>query len=566
MMKQSITQAFDGYAVSQVRLEGLVDASGYKPVMDALVTLNEAEPHTLLTSAPQQFLQALSPKTQGLLLTSALMSDNQVLYKPLYEIVKPNIRHLYSQDVPSLLGGAHAPSAITEMTCRAATQNNALELFSQGLSQIASSFHPGQGMAGVKGDISSSSWVEKHPQESRALMTIVDAAPATSGIKMLKENALGRYLKSGLKLGAAAAALTGLTFATLYGSSFAHKATNVSLVDLGARPTIESVDAKGNVEQRKVVAYGEVGSLSIAQFYLEKMSGQSVTEAIGAFSDGHRLGEAMLVKESDSPDICVVQADQIAPVSKDGNFYLFSEYQDTISDKNLSDFYLKSHEASHCFNLYTKSQADSQDLNVYEVAYAVSLNEISSDLGAILDYMIETGKDDIYANHIRPQRISTVDDLTHKTAWALDIILKDVDPAAMQMKSKEDIPKITRYLMEKHFMAKDGTFSPGKLGSQGTTSINTPAANALFSEIIASKTIGNQRYPELVSRLKADIRDTLSAQQSAYAGVAPQDILDRAASGYEQLAKKYDLEPLQVVQVKKAEISPRLDSMMSAFL
>ena len=565
-MKQSITEAFAGYAVRQVSLEGLVNDVGYEAVMDSLVSLNGFESHELLKSPPEQFLRALNPKTQGLLLTSALLGDNQYLYKPLYEMINPNIGHLYGQDIPSLLGGSLAPLAVSEMTRRASAHSSALELFNQGLFQISSSAMPGQCLSAVRTEISTSAWVEKYPKESGELLAMVDSAPENLEIKELKEKALSRYLKAGLKLGASAAILAGISIATLYGASFAHKAADISLVDLAAKPSIEAVDARGRIEERKVAAYGEIGGTGLIQFYLDRISGQSLSEAIEGLSSAKRIGEAMLVKEAGAPDICVVQTDQVAPVSHDGNFYLFSDYQETITDKNLSDFYLRSHEVSHCFNLYSNAQAESQDLNIYETAYTVSLNEISSDLGAILDYMRETGKSDIYANHIRPQRISTVSDLTHKTAWALDVILKDIDPAAMQLKSKDEIPQITRYLMEKHFMAKDGTFSPGRLGSRETTPINTPAANALFSEIIASKTIGNQRYPELVSKLKSDIRDTLSAQQVMYAGVAPQDVLVRAAAGYQKLAEKYDLEPLKAVQVTKAEISRPLDSMMSAYL
>ena len=175
------------------------------------------------------------------------------------------------------------------------------------------------------------------------------------------------------------------------------------------------------------------------------------------------------------------------------------------------------------------------------------------------------GNGDIYNNHIRPFRVANVNDVTHKTAWALDIILKDVDPAMVHGKSKEEIPLLTRSLMEKNFQANDGSFNPGRLSSAGTTQIDTPAANALFKEIIASKHIHNQRYPELVKALRDDIRDTMSMQQAKYAGIAPKEVIEASKAGYEALALEFNLEPLKPLNATPAEVAKPMESMLSAY-
>ena len=397
-------------------------------------------------------------------------------------------------------------------------------------------------------------------------MTLVSAAPARLKIDNLKNNALSRYLKAGLKLASVAGVLAGIGLAGLYGASFSNQSESVSLVNMESRPAIEAIGPDGKIESRKIVKYGEIGSQSLAKFYFDMISGQSVSEAISTFSDHSRQGEAMRVKNGagDGVDACVVVDHQNAPLSTDGNFYLFTDNTQGIADKNLFDFFYESHETSHCFVFYKNADLYDQP-NFYEQAYGISLNEISSDLGATLDYMRINGNADLYNNHIRPFRIANVRDVTHKTAWALDVILKDVDPAVIHGKSKDDIPKITRVLMEKHFQAKDGTFFPGRLGSSGKTKIDTPAANALFSEIMAAKNISNHRYPELVKALKDDIRDTMSSQQAKYAGVAPKEVIDASRSGYEALAIEFSLEPLMTVNEPSVKVSEKMETMLSAY-
>lgn len=565
-MKQDIAQALEGYAVRKVELEHFVDSASYQPVVDSLVELNSSSDYDFLKLPSESFISALSHKSQGLMLTSALISGNEAAYAPLYASIGPNVGDLYAQDLPSLLGGSHAPLAISEMTRRATKSINVLESIGSSILRITDAVRSGSPLYDVQASIASSAWVEAHPSESQGLMTLVRAAPARIDSGALRENALSRYLRAGLKLAGVASVLAGIGVAGLYSASFAHQSAELGIVDMGSRATIQSVDAEGKVEQRKIVAFGEIGSQPLAQFYFDKISGQSLNESITTFTDYSRQGVAMRVKDGAAPgvDACVVQAHQSAPVSKDGNFYLFTDNTQGISDKNLFDFFYESHETSHCFSFYDNASEGVQ-LNLYQQAYSVSLNEISSDLGATLDYMRVTGTMDLYRNHIRPFRISNVNDLTHKTAWALDIILKDVDAASIKGISRQDIPEITRVLMEKHFKAADGTFSPGRLGSSGTTTINTPAANALFNEIIASKNIHNGRYEDLVKVLKEDIRDTMSSQQAAYDGVAPREVLDASRAGYEALAMEFKLEPLKLVDAPAVEVAQHTETLLSAY-
>lgn len=571
-MKNDLLAAIDGYAVRQVYLEDFVGKSDYKTVINALVDIGSES--TSLMPANDAFIGSLSHKSQGLILTTALATGNKDLYQPLYESVSVNASDIYSQDLASLLGGHHAPVAITEMTSRAAKDFSVLQAFDAGITRIKS-LPAGGNLASEKNSISTASWVEDHPEQSRDFLTIVQSSPQNLELPELKGGALTRFLKAGLKLGALAGVVAGVGLATMYGSSFVHQSDHVALVDLNERPTIESVDSMGNIQKMKVATHGEIGSVAMAKFYLEGLMGKDPGQVIGTFNDNSRQGVAKRIFSAadEGLDVCLIQSHQTAKISSDGNFYLPSDASFTIHDKNLLDFYFKSHEAEHCFSAFL-DKADLEGMNMYESSYAISLNEISSDLAAILDYMRITGNGDLYTNHIRPQRVSTVDDLTHKTAWALDEVLKDINPADIHNMKKEDIPGLTRQIMEKNFMAKDGTFNPGFLGSNPKTEIGTAASDALFQEIIASRFMEvmaankstTSRYPELTGKLKADVEETLANHYASYEHTAPDDVMAAARKGYQLLVDRYQLSQVKAVSSPAVEVSPKLDSMATAFL
>jgi hypothetical protein len=544
-------------------LERLVEQTGYASALTAFSSALQTES----LDPSEAFIETLSSKSHGVMLTSALIAERDSLYKPLYDKAGQHLAGFYSQDLPSLLGGDHAPAALYEMARRAQQSPQNLEDFEYGLTQIAASLKKGGALAGVKAEISSSAWVERHAEPARDLLKQVNVAPAAMKLGMLKDGALGRYLKAGLKLGAASAILAGLGVASIFGSNMLQSTDSISFVDISSRPVIETAHAFGKTETRRILSYGEINSAKVADFYLSWTMGQSIGDATKSLVSNMRVGIAFRTEKGEAGDeaLCIVQTHQVAPVSADGSFYLFEDRPSAIADKNYADFYTQSHEADHCFNYFDAKENGTTDPGLYDNLYQSSLNEISSDLAAVLDYMRVTGKADIYTDCIRPYRIVSVNDLPHKTAWALDVILKDVDPVAISKKDKEDIPKITRFLMEKHFMAKDGSFSPGALSSRGSAELDKPAAQALIQEIVAARTLKQERYPELTARLKGDIQSTISYQHAKYAGVASQDVLAAAADGYSKLASDYKLDPLQTVTVKKAEVSPPLESFVTAY-
>ncbi|MBI6882739.1 hypothetical protein [Pseudomonas putida] len=571
-MKHELIGAIDGCAVRHISLEDFVSKSDYKTVVGSLIDIGTESAEAIPVN--DAFIGSLSPKSQGLMLTTALATGNADLYAPLYERVAINAGAIYSQDLPSMLGGHHAPIAISEMTNRASKDLSTLAAFESGIASIKT-FAAGGSLATEKSAISSASWVESHPEQSRDLLTIVNSAPKGLELPELKGGALSRFLKAGLKLGALAGVLAGVGLASMYGSAFVHQSDHVGLVSLKERPAIESVDARGNVEQMKVAMHGEIGSVAMAKYYLEGLNGQSTGHLLDSFKDNSRQGVAMRLNSAadDGLDVCLIQSHQTARTSVDGNFYLPSDVSFAIVDKNLLDFYFQSHEAEHCFTNFI-DKVGMESSNMYESSYAISLNEISSDLAAIIDYMRITGNADLYTNHIRPQRVAKINDFTHKTAWALDEILKDINPAEIHNMKKEDIPGLTRSIMEKNFMAKDGSFNLSILSSQGKTNVGTAASDALFQEIIASRFVemmavnksSHSRAPELTARLKADVQETLATQYAAYEHTAPDDVLAAARDGYQVLAEKYQLSEVKEVSAPAAQVSAKLDSMATAFL
>jgi hypothetical protein len=238
-----------------------------------------------------------------------------------------------------------------------------------------------------------------------------------------------------------------------------------------------------------------------------------------------------------------------------------------VVDKNLWDFLVESHETGHCFFQIDNSNGGARELDEFQKAYETSLEEVYGDLVASLDYMRETGTNGLYTEFLRPIRMSTVEDIEHKTAWALDEIFTQVDPAAIHLKSKGEIPQIAKYLIEKNFMAKDGSYYPGTMRHNDVQAQSSPAMKALWNELIASWKIDHKRYDDpLVIKFATDIQTTLSQHYAKYTGVAPREVIDSAMSGYKELATNFNLKPVETVQVTKAQVSKPLDSLLSAYL
>lgn len=569
-LKANLTNALTSYATSKVYLEDIVDSAGYTTVIGGLIDLSNTSRLSDLEQPSNAFLSALSQKSKGLLLTSALLTDNKALYSPLYDAAAKDVSDLYSQDLTTLLGGNQAHAALFEMTKRACHDTNELEHFSAGLSRISAAVDPDKALAEVKSQISESCWVETNRSESRDFLTIVNAAPAELDLGTLKDGPLSRFLKTGMKLGTVAAVVIGVGMTSLYGGGFAHKASTIGLVDLQARPTIETMVTKDQVTERKIIEYGEIDGPKLMAKYASVQIRTGVKGIVENYTDPGLTGVASITKpgEVSNEALCIVDHHQNAPVTRDGNFYQINNYPQLVVDKNLADFLVKSHETGHCFFQIDNSASGARQLTQLEGAYNQSLEEVFGDLVATLDYMRETGTNDLYTNFLRPMRVSSVPDLWHKTAWALDEIFKQVDPAAIHLKSKEEIPQIAKYLIEKNFMAKDGSFYPGEgLYVTGADKLDTPAVKALWGEINAARKMIYKRYHDpAVKQLGDDIQATMSAHYARYNGVAPKTSMASAMVGYETIKADFKLEPIVPVKAQQAQVSKPLDSMMNAFL
>ena len=562
-----LSGVLDGYAVRKIHLEEEVDASGYTPVMESLLLLAANRQNVVVENPTSEFLGSLSPKSKGLMLTSALLTDNAALYKPLYAEIDTCIGEIYPQDLTSLLGGSQAPKALSEMTKRACQDMTILGTYNAGLNSIKASQAGGTALASIKADITESAWVEKHPNETRNFLTLVDAVPETKEVETLKQGPLARFLIAGLKLGAVATVVAGLGLTGIYGASFLHTASGLGYVNLDTRPAIETVMAQDKVEMHKIVRAGEFDSVKLFSNYLDNLQKKSVRDAVRSFYNDQTVGVAMLAEKGKYSDdaLCIISYEQTAPVSKDGHFSEFGDQTGMIVEKNLHDFFVKSHETGHCF--FQVDNGAVRELDIQQYRYQKSLEEIYGDLVAILDHMHETGTNDLYTNYLRPARISYVKDFDHKTAWALDIILPEIDPAAIQLKDKTEIPQIAKYLMEKHFMTKTGSYFPGEMRLADKKLIDTPASMAMWMEIIAARKLELAHFEDKWAvKLANDVQDSLAQHYAKYQGVASQDTMDRAKAGYETLAEKYNLKPLEVTEVAPAKLAKPQESLLSRYL
>jgi hypothetical protein len=559
----------DGYAVRKIHLEEEVNASGYAPVMESLVSLVTTRQNPLVENPSSEFLGALSPKSKGLMLTSALLTDNASLYTPLYAEIDHCIAEIYPQDLTSLLGGTHAPKAINEMTKRACRGMSILKTYNAGLNQIQASQTGDTALASIKADITDSAWTEKHPNESRNFLTLVDAVPETKEVETLKRGPLTRYLTAGLKLAAVATVMAGVGLAAIYGGSYLQTASGVGYVNLDTRPAFETVMSKDSVESHKIVQAGEFDSKILFDNYLDHLKEKSVGDALHSFNNDQTVGVAHMYKKGRLSDeaICIVSYEQTAPVSKDGHFSEFSDQPGMIVEKNLHDFFVKSHETGHCFFQVDNTDGGIRQLDVAQYAYQRSLEEIYGDLVAILDYMHETGTNDLYTNYLRPARISYVNDTEHRTAWALDEILPEINPAAIQMKDKTEIPQIAKHLMEKHFMNKNGSYYPGEMASGTEQLIDTPASKAMWEEIRSARKLELKRFDDpRAQKLASDIHVTLAKHHAKYQGIASKATMDKANAGYEIIASKYNLKPLEVLEVAPVKLAKQQESLLSRYL
>jgi hypothetical protein len=331
-------------------------------------------------------------------------------------------------------------------------------------------------------------------------------------------------------------------------------------VDLNARPDIVSNVGDGHERHFKIVKFGEAGDPTLSgQVYAEAAR---KTEALQGLPHHFLKGSASVMSKgrfSLEHDVCLVNHVQDEATSRDGHYYLFSNDSPVLYNKQYVDFFTKSHEGTHCFFMigFPQKYVNPQNFEQQHVQgdfykryenYVSSFREISGDLGVVLDYMRQTGTKDIYTDFIRPWRVSAVGVSNHRTAWALDIILKDIDSHDLQRKSAKEIPEIVGHLLDKHFMGKDGSYFPDALPIDGSKlSIDKPAAKALYDEILADMQMSKalpQVDTALVTRLKADIHDCVSRNISSYAKTGNPEAVGLAMNLYGLLVKDYGLAKL----------------------
>lgn len=359
-------------------------------------------------------------------------------------------------------------------------------------------------------------------------------------------------------------------------------------VDLNTRPFISSNIGEGARQDFKIMEFGEYANPTLAEKVYQDAAGKE--KEIENLPRHFLRGNTNVMNKgtfSANFNVCLITHKQNEDLSNSGKFYLFENDTPSLFNKDYVDFFTKSHEAEHCFFLvrFPEKYKQPENFERTHIAgnsverynnYALSLKEVSADLGAVLDYMRQTGTNDLYTEFLRPFRISSIGLTNHKTAWALDVILKDIDPTSIQKKDPSEIPNLVEALMDKHFLGPDGTYFPDTLPLDASKlSHETPAARALYDEIRADmhlthKLPGSESHLE--DRLKKDVHDTISAHITSYAANQDPEAVGLAMKLYSNLANQYGLQklsfslkgkPPKEPQVVKSFIDPYLKLMLT---
>jgi hypothetical protein len=390
------------------------------------------------------------------------------------------------------------------------------------------------------------------------------------------------------KLKVTSVLINGVTIAAALFVSMAHAdqkqvVGGIRISDLSQRPTISSTLGAGQSRKLKVMEYGEVADIQMAAVVYQEAA--KIREAKSHYPNHFLTGQTTLLdqgKFSADFDVCLVTHRQNELLSDDGQYYLYVDDSPVLFNKRYVDFFTKSHEVEHCFFM-VKFPEKYKPMEQFELShvkggsyarynnYVMSLKEVSADLGAVLDYMRQTGTNDLYTEFLRPFRVSALGVTNHKTAWALDVVLKDVDPVAIRRKDAAEMPALVEHLMEKHFMGPDGTYFPDILPLDGSAlSIDKPAARGLYAEILADMQINGNiplAAPTAAGKLATDVHQSISRNISSYAQVAPPKAVGLAMKLYGNLARKYDLVKLNFnLSEDPAKTAQHVSSFASAYL
>lgn len=192
--------------------------------------------------------------------------------------------------------------------------------------------------------------------------------------------------------------------------------------------------------------------------------------------------------------------------------YLFNHGEmPVVFPKHLGEFLVETHEMTHCAYRadasWDKHVPNTQPLSP---EYISSVNETAADLGSSLYFANKTGSFSIFKDLIEPSRLASVGDKGHSTAYALALILKDIDPKQIQSMEVGQIPDLVIKIMGQHF-EKDGYLINPHDPSQ--SDLATPVMNAMNDEIISKGSMATRQQLDV---LGSRINDSLSHNHDSF--------------------------------------------------
>lgn len=287
---------------------------------------------------------------------------------------------------------------------------------------------------------------------------------------------------------------------------------------------VEGVRFEGNLGPVNVIKQGQFSQ------YVPAM--RSVRVALDAWEatptsieDVHINARAYFAPKSETgqkANGCVVRS-YAKPWSKSKVYIGVNPASPTIMNRDLMDFAIPAHELNHC--LYNVEEGvNIRDEHSFDSQYFSSVMETAGDLGMTLLYAQKTGTFDVFENMLRLERRA---DLSarfqdHTTVWAVDVLLKDVDPVSLKEKSVPEIAAIVRAIMAKNFESNGFLVNPKDPDVEVT-----PAMRAIQDEILAQRWLVMERSERgcptpkietLVERLREDVRQSLVKNQNHYSG------------------------------------------------
>jgi len=229
--------------------------------------------------------------------------------------------------------------------------------------------------------------------------------------------------------------------------------------------------------------------------------------------------------QPEEPGVCIVRtfASPYAKISSDQVYEFTNEAKSPVIFPQRETFFsVKTHEIYHCIYNYAEGH-NIEDPDGFSKQYISSVMETAADLGMTLQYASQTGSFDIWYDLVRPERLigSQSSHLDHRTAWAMDVLLADVNPTTVFGSSREQVSELLIELMAKHFEHQGMIINPDLPGAPVK-----PAMRAMIDELGAASALGSsvegkhvdrsQVNPGLINRLKLDMSITLARNHQAH--------------------------------------------------